>query len=145
MIPWDVSRGITKHTQNDVFYLSSAAAARNIRRRRNASTRRFPLFFLLAMRVQLCYNRWWEARSLWGLTISRSRNLARLAMLYRGRVEAVGPGLLWPSRGLPWPSGDGVRWSSACSGLREDAGSRLLEIGWPAGTLRGKTARVSAR
>lgn len=87
VIPWDVSRGITKHTQNDVFYLSSAAAARNIRRRRNASTRRFPLFFLLAMRVQLCYNRWWEARSLWGLTISRSRNLARLAILYLPRQD----------------------------------------------------------
>mmetsp|Transcript_17628 Transcript_17628/g.54970 ORF Transcript_17628/g.54970 Transcript_17628/m.54970 type:complete len:288 (-) Transcript_17628:121-984(-) len=69
VIPWDVSRGITKHTQNDVFYLS------------------FPLFFLLAMRVQLCYNRWWEARSLWGLTISRSRNLARLAILYLPRQD----------------------------------------------------------
>ena len=132
-----------KHTQTDAVYLS------------------FPLFFLLNMRVRLCYDRWraaarervaggvaaparagslqsgrsrprrppggprdqrarpsdgprderarlpggprderaslpakcrrpplrWEARSLWGLTISRSRNLARLAILYLPRQD----------------------------------------------------------
>ena len=37
------------------------------------------LFFLLALRSNEAYQRWWEGRKLWGVTIARSRDMARQA------------------------------------------------------------------
>ncbi|KQN81279.1 bestrophin family protein [Sphingomonas sp. Leaf62] len=42
------------------------------------------LALFLGFRVNSAYARWWEARSLWGLMINASRNLARGAISYIG-------------------------------------------------------------
>lgn len=40
------------------------------------------LMLVLTMRINQCYNRWWEGRTLWGAIVNRSRNLATQARLW---------------------------------------------------------------
>lgn len=40
------------------------------------------LMFIMTMRVNQCYSRWWEGRMLWGAIVNRTRNLASHARLW---------------------------------------------------------------
>jgi len=47
------------------------------------------LSFLLVFRSNASYERWWEARKLWGSTINRTRDLARQSITYMGDDKHV--------------------------------------------------------
>lgn len=42
----------------------------------------------LGFRCNSAYNRWWEGRTLWGLMINASRNIARSALAFIGQTDA---------------------------------------------------------
>lgn len=71
------------------------------------------LGFLMVLRLNVGYQRWWEARTLWGAMINHSRNLAITSLAHGPRDRA------WRSRTVRWVASFGHVARRSLRGSRE--------------------------
>lgn len=76
------------------------------------------LAFLIGVRINLSYDRYYEARKVWGMMVNRTRDVARQFVCYTDDDEVIDHGIKW-SIAFVYSCKAALRWKSEVSDLTD--------------------------